>query len=118
MNRPTECKWCGCSEIRRNSSDSIVFGCQTYWNEHNGGFWEQGAYSCTGKTGELYSRIKRAIKELNKAHRYRVSVERKGVVHWNVVEDGYVTDSVAVDEAISILEGERDEQQDSESEPV
>ena len=108
MDRPNECKYCGCSDTITNRSDSVTFACRTYWDEHNGGIWVQRDDTCGSHVGDLYRRIKRAVDTLKAATRYRVTPVSSGYVEWDTDEDGPVTDSVAVDEAIAILEGERD----------
>ena len=54
-------------------------------------------------------RIQRAINTLKKAKRYTVTPGPRNTLDWDINPDGSVTDSVAVDEALAILEGERDE---------
>ena len=109
MGRPTECKYCGCSDTITNRSDSVTFACRTYWDEHNGGIWVQRDDTCGSHVGDLYRRIKRAVDALKAAERYTVTAYGRNQLDWDRNPDGYVTDSVAVDEAIAILEGERDE---------
>ncbi len=109
MNGPTECKWCGCSDTITNRSDSVTFACRTYWDEHNGGIWVQRDDTCGSHVGDLYRRIKRAVDTLKKAKRYTVTPVSRNALTWDTDPDGYVTDSAAVDEALAILEGERDE---------
>lgn len=57
----------------------------------------------------LENRIQRAVDELKKAKRYTVTPGPRNTLDWDANPDGSVTDSVAVDEALAILEGERDE---------
>jgi hypothetical protein len=109
MNRPTECKWCGCGDTITNRSDSVTFACRTYWDEHNGGVWVQRDDTCGSHVGDLYRRIKRAVDTLKKAKRYRVTPQTRRTIEWEETVDGIVTDSAEVDEALAILEGERDE---------
>jgi hypothetical protein len=109
MNRPTKCKWCGCSDTITNRSDSVTFACRTYWDEHNGGVWVQRDDTCGSHVGDLYRRIKRAVDTLKKAKRYRVTPQTRRTIEWEETVDGIVTDSAEVDEALAILEGERDE---------
>lgn len=54
-------------------------------------------------------RIRRAIDTLKTATRYRVTPVSRTHVEWDTADDGPLTDSNAVDEALAILEGERDE---------
>ena len=109
MEKPTECKWCGCSDTLTNRSDSVTFACRTYWDEHNGGIWVQRDDTCGSHVGDLYRRIKRAVDTLKAATRYTVENGHAKTLWWDTNPDGYVTDSKAVDEALAILEGERDE---------
>ena len=109
MSRPSECKWCGCGDTLTNRSDSVTFACRTYWDAHNGGIWVQRDDTCGSHVGDLYRRIKRAIDTLKTATRYTVENGHAKTLWWDTNHDGYVTDSKAVDEAIAILEGERDE---------
>ena len=107
MSRPSECKWCGCGDTLTNRSDSVTFACRTYWDEHNGGVWVRRADACGSHVGDLYRRIKRAVDTLKNATRYRVTPVSRTAVEWDTSDDGPVTDSAAVDEALGILEGER-----------
>ena len=115
MGKPTECRWCGCSDTITNRSDSVTFACRTYWDEHNGGIWVQRDDTCGSHVGDLYRRIKRAVDKLKKATRYRVTPVSRIHVEYDTSDDGPLTDSEAVDEAIAILEGERDERADMAS---
>ena len=53
-------------------------------------------------------RIRRAIDTLKTATRYRVIPVSRTHVEWDTADDGPLTDSNAVDEALGILEGERE----------
>jgi hypothetical protein len=64
--------------------------------------------TCGSHVGDLYRRIKRAVDTLKTAKRYRVTPGPRNTLNWDSDPDGYVTDSPAVDEALAILEGERD----------
>ena len=108
MTKPNECKYCGCGDTITNRSDSVTFACRTYWDAHNGGIWVQRDDTCGSHVGDLYRRIKRAVNTLKAARRYRVSPGPRNTLNWDPDPDGSVTDSPAVDEAIAILEGERD----------
>ncbi len=99
---PTKCKWCGCG-MRSYGTDTI-FQCWTVNNEAD--VWAQSA-ECKLKVAE--SLIQRAIETLKTASRYTVAPVSRQELNWEKNPDGPVTDSKAVDEAISILEGERDE---------
>ena len=100
MERPTECKWCGAG-VRANGK-IIAFKCFTSVVDD---CWSQSP-EC--KLKGLEDRIQRAIDELKAAKRYRVTPVSSGYVEWDTDEDGPVTDSAAVDEALAILEGERE----------
>ena len=54
-------------------------------------------------------RIQRAVDTLKKAKRYTVTPQTRRTIKWEETVDGIVTESAAADEAIAILEGERDE---------
>ena len=102
MDRPTECKWCGCGV--RSYGQFTTFQCWTSLVLDNG--WSQSP-EC--KLKGLEDRIQRAVDELKAATRYTVENGHAKTLWWDTNHDGYVTDSKAVDEAIAILEGERDE---------
>ena len=102
MDRPTECKWCGCG-VRNTNAQTIVYKC---WSTQLGDAWDQ---SVECKLGVAEDRIQRAVDTLKKAKRYTVTPVSRNALTWDTDPDGYVTDSKAVDEAIAILEGERDE---------
>lgn len=106
--KPNECKYCGCGDTITNRSDSVTFACRTYWDEHNGGIWLRDN-TCGGHVGDLYRRIQRAVDTLKAAKRYTVAPGPRNTLNWYRNPDGSVTDSAAVDEALAILEGERDE---------
>ena len=101
MDRPSECRWCR-SGVRANGK-IIAFRCFTSLVDD---CWSQSP-EC--KLECLEDRVQRAIDELKAAKRYRVSPMSSCYVEWDTDEDGPVTDSAAVDEALAILEGERDE---------
>lgn len=101
MDRPSECKWCR-SGVRAKGR-IIAFKCFTSVVDD---CWSQSP-EC--KLKGLEDRIQRAIDELKAAKRYRVSPGPRNTLDWDPDPDGYVTDSPAVDEALAILEGERDE---------
>lgn len=101
MDRPNECKFCGCG-VRNTNAQTIVYQC---WSNQLGDGWEQ---SVECKLGVAEDRIQRAIDELKSATRYTVENGHAKTLWWDTNPDGYVTDSKAVDEAIAILEGERD----------
>lgn len=102
MTNPTECRWCGCGV--RSRGQFTTFQCWTSVVLDNG--WSQSP-EC--KLKGLEDRIKRAVDTLKSASRYRVTPVSRIHVEWDTDDDGPVTDSVAVDEALAILEGERDE---------
>lgn len=66
-----------------------------------------GPNECKLKLAE--DRIQRAIDTLKKAKRYTVTLGPRNTLDWDINPDGSVTDSGEVDEALAILEGERDE---------
>ena len=71
--------------------------------------WSQST-ECKLKLAE--DRIQRAVDALKAATRYRVTPVSSGYVEWDTDEDGPVTDSAEVDEALAILEGEREGERD------
>ena len=101
MNQPTECRWCGCGV--RSRGQFTTFQCWTSVVLDNG--WSQ---STECKLKGLEDRIQRAVDTLKTAKRYRVTPGPRNTLNWDSDPDGYVTDSPAVDEALAILEGERD----------
>ena len=102
MGRPNECKWCGCGV--RSRGQFTTFQCWTSVVLDNG--WSQST-ECKLKLAE--DRIQRAVDTLKAATRYRVTPASSSYVEWDTDEDGPVTDSAEVDEALAILEGESDE---------
>ena len=100
MDRPNECKWCK-SGVRANGR-IVAFKCFTSVVDD---CWSQSP-EC--KLKGLEDRIERAIDTLDKAKRYRVTPQTRRTIEREETVDGIVTDSAAVDEAIAILEGERD----------
>ena len=102
MEKQTECRWCGCGVRLRGQF--TTFQCWTSVVLDNG--WSQ---STECKLKGLEDRIQRAVDTLNAAKRYTVTPGPRNTLNWDPDPDGYVTDSPAVDEALAILEGERDE---------
>ena len=102
MNKPTECKWCGCGV--RSRGQFTTFRCWTTVVLDNG--WSQST-ECKLKLAK--DCIQRAIDTLKKAKRYTVTPQTRRTIEWEETVDGIVTESWAVDEALAILEGERDE---------
>ena len=100
---PSECKYCGCEEVATKTDSEIVFQCWTSVVLDNG--WSQSP-EC--KLKGLEDRIQRATDTLKAAKRYTVSPKTPRSIRWEETVDGIVTDSAAVDEAIAILEGERE----------
>jgi len=107
---PTECKYCGCSDIRSETDSAIHFKCfSSYW--HDGSEWNIAtncAARCAVQLVELRERVQRAVDALKKAKRYTVTPGPRNTLDWDRNPDGSVTDSAAVDEALAILEGERE----------
>ena len=102
MEKPNECRWCGCG-VHHRYPQAIIYKC---WSSQQGSVWER---SLECQIGVAEKRIQRAIDTLKAAKRYTVSPGPRNTLNWDPDPDGYVTDSPAVDEAIAILEGERDE---------
>ena len=101
MDKPNECKWCK-SGVRLNGQ-ILTFKCWTIFLGHA---WSQSP-EC--KIKGLEDRIQRAVDKLKAAERYTVAPGPRNTLDWDRNPDGSVTDSAAVDEALAILEGERDE---------
>jgi len=111
MSRPTECKWCGCGDIERESpimqSLIVTFACGTMSDTDASGTRWLRDQRCAGPVGKLYKRMRRAVDKLKAAERYKVTPVSRIHVEYYTSDDGLV-DSVAVDEALAILEGERE----------
>lgn len=112
VDRPSECKWCGCGDIERESpimqSLIVSFACGTMSDTDASGTRWLRDQRCADSVGKLYRRIRRAIDTLKAATRYRVTPGPRNTLDWDRNPDGLVTDSAAVDEALAILEGERE----------
>lgn len=86
----------------------VSFACGTMSDTDAGGTRWLRDQRCAGPVGKLYKRIQRAVDELKAAERYRVTPGSRIHVEYYTSDNGLV-DSAEVDEAIAILEGERDE---------
>jgi len=104
MEKPSECRWCGCGSVYSTSDRHVKFACRSSWTA-DGDCWACGSQCCDG----MQHRIQRAVDALKKAERYTVTPGPRNTLDWDTDLDGPVTDSAAVDEALAILEGERDE---------
>jgi len=107
--RPSECKYCGCTDAIASCSDSVTFACRTYCGAHNGGVWVQRSDTCGGHVGALYKRIRKALAVLKSAQRYDVEPYEDSVSH-NYHYEGQQVDAENVDEVIRILEGKSDDE--------
>ena len=108
MEKPTECRWCGCGDVFASTSDSVMFLCRSHWKTHD--LWGSPVWIHSSECSDgLRDRIRRSIDTLKAATRYTVTPGPRNTLDWDRNPDGSVTDSVAVDEALAILEGERDE---------
>ena len=109
MTKPTECKWCGCDKVWLSRGTVIVFDCGSSWSANDG---LEISTECRTRCSDLViqqrDRIQRAVDKLKAAKRYTVSPGPRNTLNWDPDPDGYVTDSPAVDEALAILEGERE----------
>lgn len=99
--RPSECKWCGRGV--RSNWHFITFMCGTSFELNDR--WTQSP-EC--RLEGIENRIQRSIDTLKAAARYRVTPVSRTAVEWDTSDDGPVADSAAVDEALAILEGERE----------
>lgn len=110
MEKPTECRWCGCSKVWLSRGTVIVFDCGSSWSATDGlEISTECQTRCSNLVIQQRNRIQRAVDTLKAATRYTVENGHAKTLWWDTNPDGYVTDSKAVDEAIAILEGERDE---------
>jgi len=112
-HRPSECVHCGCSEVARDGylidgQRLVSFRCGTLWtHEDGGGKWLQDKIGCNGHIGDLYRRIRRALRMIKTAERhefvdgYSPRMRRCG--------DGDFVEFDDVDKVIQILEGKSDE---------
>ena len=120
MEKPTECRWCGCGDIEDQSScmQSVIvtFACgsmsdvnisETRWLRDS---------RCAGQVGNLYKRIRRAVQVLEGSDRIMMMLDDDD-------EDvSFVVPSTDVDRAVGILGGEEDDDinssKSSDSSPV
>lgn len=100
MEKPTECRYCGCS-VRFWGPDTI-FKCLTI--SHPRGEWSQST-ECKLKSAE--DRIQRAVEVLEGAARFDV-IPWDGGVRRDPAVDGWETDSGILNQVIEILKGETD----------
>lgn len=105
MDRPSECKYCGCGDTVTNRSDSVTFACGTYWDDHNGGVWVQCHDTCGSHVGDLYRRIRRALEKIKSSKRWSVEKIAKTPLEYYVDPDGWIAQASDVDEVARILEG-------------
>ena len=104
--RPTECKYCGCRETIATRRNSVTWACRTYWEAHNGGVWVRRSDTCGSQVGDLYKRIRRAIKAIRAANRYYLL----GEVALIPDETGNLTQACVLDDIVKILEGVSDDE--------
>ena len=104
MEKPNECKWCGAKGGSMLWGCAIGFSCGSI-------FWiDDCIWTCDDDCADgQRNRIQRAVGTLKAAKRYTVTPVSRNALTWDTDPDGYVTDSAAVDKALAILEGERDE---------
>ena len=114
MDRPTECKYCGCGEIRSETDSAIHFRCfSSYW--HDGDEWNIAtncAAKCAVQLVELRGRIQRAIEVLDGAERYDVE-SCEDSVSFDYHDHGQQADAEVLDRTLEILRGEVPESPDS-----
>ena len=101
MDRPTECKWCGCGV--RSYGQFTTFKCWTSVVLDNG--WSQSP-EC--KLKGLEDRIQRAIGVLKAARRFDL-LRHTYMAHMDKRSDGEFLEYEQAEQALAILEGERDE---------
>ena len=110
MEKPTECMWCGCDKVWLSRCTVIVFDCGSSWSATDGlEISTECQTRCSNLVIQQRNRIQRAVEVLKKAERYTVTRGPRNTLDWDRNPDGPVTDSEEVDEALAILEGERDE---------
>lgn len=113
---PTECKWCGCGDIERQSScmQSVIvtFACgsmsdvkisETRWLRDS---------RCAGQVGNLYKRIRGAVQVLETAERYDVE-SCEDSVSFDYHDHGQQADAEVLDRTLEILRGNSPESPDS-----
>ena len=108
----TECKWCGCSDIERETpvmqSVIVTFACGTMSDTDASGTTWRREVRCAGAIGDLYRRIRRATKTLKAAERYDTDeVDPDTWLGYRGVAQA--VDADIVDQVIQILEGKSDE---------
>lgn len=110
MTKPSECKYCGCEEIRSETNSAIHFKCfSSYW--HDGDEWNIAtncAAKCAVQLVELRERIQRALERLETATRFELVRDEYGAYMKGRGSWGNWLDVIEVEQAIEILKGETD----------
>lgn len=102
--RPTECKYCGCSDVLTSSEAFVYFRCGTaYWPGTSQWTYANKCVETRAKT--LEERIQRAVEVLEGANQIMMTLE-------DDEEVSFVVESQTVSHAIEILEGEEDDKSD------
>ena len=103
---PTECKYCGCREIRSETDSAIHFKCfSSYW--HDGDEWNIAtncAAKCAVQLVELRERVQRAVAVLEGAERFDCEA-LDGSTCRERHDGGGEVDADIVDQVIEILKG-------------
>ena len=111
-HRPSECEFCGCSEVARDGyliggERIVTFRCGTLWTIEDGcGKWLQDKIGCGRHVGELYRRIQRALEKLKAAKRHDFVVNFMSSMQQR--DDGDFVEFDDVDQVIQILEDKND----------
>ena len=109
MDKPTECRWCGCGEVMSDCEALKHFQCGSgYWSGNN--HWHRGT-NCTdnrdARLTDLMDRIQRAVEVLEGATRYcgdLVENDQYGEYMQGGTNSGWF-DVIEVEQAIEILKG-------------
>ena len=101
MSKPKWCQWCGSAQSGTDGDD-ILFECGSWHSGSTPAFqWSQ----CKLNVAE--QRIRRALEVLRKAARYDCDLSADNEILYLDSPHGAVTDSVDVERAIQILEGQQ-----------
>lgn len=107
---PTECKFCGCGDIERQSPimQSLIttFACGTMSDTEAGETRWLRDQRCAGPVGRLYKRIRQALNVLRVVDRY--DTDNVDPDTWCGDEVSQAVDADIVDQVIQILEGGSD----------
>ena len=113
MDRPTECKYCGCEEVAAKTDSEVVFRCWSsyvveddYWSVSN----NCGA-RCAVQLVEMRERVTRTVEVLEGARRYDIITGYESYMERR--SDGEFIEHEEADQALEILRGNSPESPDS-----